>query len=155
MWNFTELRACLLPYLEKTLNDVDKIVYAREFDIKEWVISVYTKLCFRTEPLNNEEAEKVGLKGVLLVFHLREDKGPLSYCGIAVDPGPVGLQIWDKDCHIPCCTLTSSLQGVAIIWLWSYKHHPPNQGLGDLRMLLDFGRALGVRVNPLLALYLP
>ncbi|KEP50070.1 BTB/POZ domain protein [Rhizoctonia solani 123E] len=82
MWNFTELRACLLPHLDGNLDDVDKIVYAREFDIKEWIIPAYIKLCHRTKPLNSEEAEKIGLKGAMLVFRLRESyiSAGCQYC---------------------------------------------------------------------------
>ncbi|KAG8750226.1 hypothetical protein FRC11_010620, partial [Ceratobasidium sp. 423] len=76
MWNFAELRACLLSYLEQNLDDVGKIAYAREFDIKEWVAPAYVRLCRRTEPLNTEEAERIDMNGVLLVFRLREDKRP-------------------------------------------------------------------------------
>ncbi|EUC54163.1 BTB/POZ domain protein [Rhizoctonia solani AG-3 Rhs1AP] len=74
MWNFTELRTYLLPYLEEGLDDVDKIVYAREFDVKEWIIPAYTKLYRRAEPLNSEEAEKLGFKTAMLIFRLREEK---------------------------------------------------------------------------------
>ncbi|CAE6469482.1 unnamed protein product [Rhizoctonia solani] len=35
MFKFLELRTSLLPLAEKSLNDVDKIVFARKFDIKE------------------------------------------------------------------------------------------------------------------------
>ncbi|CAE6499026.1 unnamed protein product [Rhizoctonia solani] len=35
MFNFPELRSSLLPIAEKNLDDVDRIVFAREFDIKE------------------------------------------------------------------------------------------------------------------------
>ncbi|KAG8695798.1 hypothetical protein FRC11_001208, partial [Ceratobasidium sp. 423] len=34
MLNFSELRAHLLPLAEKSLDDIDKIVFAREFDIQ-------------------------------------------------------------------------------------------------------------------------
>ncbi|CAE6445259.1 unnamed protein product [Rhizoctonia solani] len=78
MWNFRELREYLIPHLERGLDDIDKLVYAREFDIKEWVAPAYIRLCCRTEPLNSEEAEKIGLKGVLLIFRLREKKDPVN-----------------------------------------------------------------------------
>ncbi|CAE6424807.1 unnamed protein product [Rhizoctonia solani] len=35
MFDFSDLRAYLLPLAEKNLDDVDKIIFAREFDIKE------------------------------------------------------------------------------------------------------------------------
>ncbi|KAJ1305386.1 hypothetical protein OPQ81_000401 [Rhizoctonia solani] len=78
MWNFTELQACLLPYLEENLNDVDKIVCAREFDIREWTIPAYIRICRRPEPLKSEEAEKIGLRGMLLILRLRDIKDPAT-----------------------------------------------------------------------------
>ncbi|KAG8683650.1 hypothetical protein FRC11_013258, partial [Ceratobasidium sp. 423] len=74
MWNFKELRQYLLPYLEKCLDDIDKIVYAREFDIKEWITPAYTRLYRRTEPLSTEEATKIGFESAMLIFRLREEK---------------------------------------------------------------------------------
>ncbi|KAG8723073.1 hypothetical protein FRC11_002565, partial [Ceratobasidium sp. 423] len=35
MWNFSDLRAFLLPLAEKHLSDIDKILFAREFNIKD------------------------------------------------------------------------------------------------------------------------
>ncbi|CAE6480061.1 unnamed protein product [Rhizoctonia solani] len=84
MWNFTELRKRLLPRLEKLLSDVDKIVYAREFDIEGWVTPAYIRLYRRVEPLNTEEAEKLGFKIAMLIFRLREEKYSAAYqqcCG--------------------------------------------------------------------------
>ncbi|CAE6408943.1 unnamed protein product [Rhizoctonia solani] len=37
IFNFSELRIFLFPLAEKNLNDVDKITFAKEFDIKEWL----------------------------------------------------------------------------------------------------------------------
>ncbi|KAG8771314.1 hypothetical protein FRC12_003689 [Ceratobasidium sp. 428] len=71
MWNFGELRDLLVPLTEKTLNDVDKIVYAREFG-----------LCMRNTSLTKEEAEKVGFDSLLIISHLRE-KARLTYTSSA------------------------------------------------------------------------
>ncbi|KAL5633899.1 hypothetical protein ACGC1H_005927 [Rhizoctonia solani] len=84
MWNFTELRATLLPMLERSLNDVDKIVYAREFGIEGWITPAYIKLYRREEPLSTEEAEKIGFTSAMLIFRLREERYSASYqqcCG--------------------------------------------------------------------------
>ncbi|CAE6470334.1 hypothetical protein ACGC1H_005939 [Rhizoctonia solani] len=72
MFDFSELRAYLLPLAEKTLNDVDKIVFAREFDIKEWLTPAHVRLCQRAEPLSEEEANKLGVQSVLIISHMRE-----------------------------------------------------------------------------------
>ncbi|CAE7101906.1 unnamed protein product, partial [Rhizoctonia solani] len=87
MWNFTELRAYLLPYLENNLSDADKVVYAHEFDMKEWIIPAYIRLCRRAEPLSSEEAEKLGFKAAMMIFRLREERYLLTdqrCCGRAM-----------------------------------------------------------------------
>jgi hypothetical protein len=78
MWNFVELRACLIPLAEKVLGDVDKIVCAREFHVDQWTTPAYIKLCQREEPLTSEEAAKIGLEGTLLIFRIRERPGGYS-----------------------------------------------------------------------------
>ncbi|KAF8600059.1 hypothetical protein BDV93DRAFT_398060, partial [Ceratobasidium sp. AG-I] len=72
-WNFSELRAYLIPLAEKVLNDVDKIAFAREIDVKDWLAPVLTRLCQRKEPLNSEEAFKLGVDSLLLVSRIREE----------------------------------------------------------------------------------
>ncbi|EUC54321.1 BTB domain protein, partial [Rhizoctonia solani AG-3 Rhs1AP] len=72
MFNFSELRAFLLPLAEKSLADVDKIVFAREFDIKEWLAPAFVRLCQREERLNVEEARKLEVDSVLMISHMRE-----------------------------------------------------------------------------------
>lgn len=73
MWNFADLRAYLMPLAEKVLGDVDKIVFAREFQVDKWITPAYINLCRRTEPINSEEAAKIGLDGVLLISRTREE----------------------------------------------------------------------------------
>ncbi|KDN37628.1 hypothetical protein RSAG8_10033, partial [Rhizoctonia solani AG-8 WAC10335] len=72
MFNFSELRAYLLPLAEKSLGDADKIVFAREFNIKEWLVPAYTRLCEREERLSVEEARKLEVDSVLMISHIRE-----------------------------------------------------------------------------------
>ncbi|CAE6527490.1 unnamed protein product [Rhizoctonia solani] len=72
MFDFSELRGYLLPLAEKNLGDVDKIVFAREFNIKEWHVPAYTQLCQREERLSIEEARKLEVDSVLMISHLRE-----------------------------------------------------------------------------------
>ncbi|KAL5633918.1 hypothetical protein ACGC1H_005942 [Rhizoctonia solani] len=72
MFNFSELRTFLLPLAEQNLNDVDKIVFAREFDIKEWLAPAHVRLCQREEYLSGEEARKLGVESVLIISRMRE-----------------------------------------------------------------------------------
>ncbi|KAH7338055.1 hypothetical protein B0J17DRAFT_628618 [Rhizoctonia solani] len=72
MFNFSELRAYLLPLAEKGLGDADKIVFAREFNIKEWLVPAYTRLCQREEHLSVAEARKLEVDSVLMISQVRE-----------------------------------------------------------------------------------
>ncbi|CAE6432748.1 unnamed protein product, partial [Rhizoctonia solani] len=72
MFNFSELRSSLLPLAEQNLGDVDKIVFSREFDMKEWLVPAYTRLCQREELLSVEEATKLEVRDVLMISHMRE-----------------------------------------------------------------------------------
>ncbi|CAE6480049.1 unnamed protein product [Rhizoctonia solani] len=70
--DFSELRTYLLPLAEQNLGDVDKIIFAREFDITEWLAPAHVHLCQREEPLSTEEARKLGVDSVLIVWRMRE-----------------------------------------------------------------------------------
>ncbi|KAH7338057.1 hypothetical protein B0J17DRAFT_660599 [Rhizoctonia solani] len=70
--NFSELRAFLLPLAEENLDDVDKIVFAREFDINEWLVPAHVRLCKREEHLSFEEARKLQVDSVLMISQIRE-----------------------------------------------------------------------------------
>lgn len=79
MWNFADLRACLLPLAEELLSDVNKIMFAREFDIKDWLVPAHVKLCQRAEPLTTDEATKLGLHSLLMISRMREQpRGTLA-----------------------------------------------------------------------------
>lgn len=74
MWNFADLRSYLVPLAEKLLGDVDKIVFAREFDVKDWLAPAHTRLCQRKEPLTSEEASKLGVDSLLLINRIQGEK---------------------------------------------------------------------------------
>ncbi|KAG9098533.1 hypothetical protein FRC07_010618, partial [Ceratobasidium sp. 392] len=60
-WNFEELYSGLLPIAEEELDDVDKVVVARECDIKEWLVNALTRLVRqRVAPFTTDEAIKLG-----------------------------------------------------------------------------------------------
>ncbi|CAE6424814.1 unnamed protein product [Rhizoctonia solani] len=72
MFDFSDLCAYLLPLAEKNLDDADKIMFAREFDIKEWLAPAHIRLCKRDAVLSTEEANKLGVNSVLLIWRMRE-----------------------------------------------------------------------------------
>ncbi|CAE6524002.1 unnamed protein product [Rhizoctonia solani] len=70
MFNFSKLRKYLLPLVEKNLEDVDKIVLSREFDIQEWLVPAHVRLCQRQQPLSGEEANKLGVQSTLIIMRM-------------------------------------------------------------------------------------
>ncbi|CAE6470321.1 hypothetical protein ACGC1H_005947 [Rhizoctonia solani] len=106
MFNFSELRTHLLPLAEKNLGDVDKIVFAREFDLKEWLAPAYTRLCQREERLSIEEAVKLEVRSVLMISHMREQYRSL---GSAIVPGNYycyscsGMRYYNTSTHCKHC----------------------------------------------------
>lgn len=72
LFKFSELRAHLLPLAEKNLDDVDKITFAREFNVKKWLAPAHIRLCQREKPLTTEEARKLGVDSVLILWRMRE-----------------------------------------------------------------------------------
>ncbi|CUA75514.1 hypothetical protein RSOLAG22IIIB_11796 [Rhizoctonia solani] len=72
MWNFSDLRGYLLPLVETALSDIDKIIFAREFDIQSWLAPAHRNLCERPEPITTEEARKLGVDSLLLISRMRE-----------------------------------------------------------------------------------
>ncbi|KDN37627.1 hypothetical protein RSAG8_10032, partial [Rhizoctonia solani AG-8 WAC10335] len=75
---FSDIRGYLLPLAEKNLDDVDKIAFAREFDIKEWLVPALVRLCKRDAVLSIEEARKLELDSILLIWRMREQHRSLS-----------------------------------------------------------------------------
>ncbi|KAL5633905.1 hypothetical protein ACGC1H_005933 [Rhizoctonia solani] len=86
MFDFSELRAYLLPLAEEKLGDVDKIVFAREFDIKEWLAPAHIRLCQRDDHLSIEEARKLEVDSVLMISRLREQHRTQSNVAVSGHP---------------------------------------------------------------------
>ncbi|KAF8695823.1 hypothetical protein RHS03_07885, partial [Rhizoctonia solani] len=100
MWNFADLRTFLLPLAEKHLSDIDKILFAREFDIKDWLAPVHIRLCERQEKLTTEEARKLGVDSILLVARL----GAQGSTKPVLNPGAV------RDVHVLATCIMMALE---------------------------------------------
>ncbi|QRV78386.1 The BTB (BR-C, ttk and bab)/POZ (Pox virus and Zinc finger) domain [Ceratobasidium sp. AG-Ba] len=74
MWNFAELCAYLMPLAEKVLSDVDKIVFARESKVIDWLVPAHVRICLRKDKINSEEARKLGIDSLLFISRFREDQ---------------------------------------------------------------------------------
>ncbi|KAL5633897.1 hypothetical protein ACGC1H_005925 [Rhizoctonia solani] len=76
LWRFSELRAFLLDLADRLLGDVDRIAFAKEFGLKEWLLTPHVNLCQRDQQLNLEEAKKIGIDSLLIINNLREEFPP-------------------------------------------------------------------------------
>ncbi|KAH7338078.1 hypothetical protein B0J17DRAFT_628633 [Rhizoctonia solani] len=76
MWNFPDLRAYLLLRAAEILDDIGKIEFANEFNIKEWLLPAYMNLCRRSKSPTIDEATRLGVHGLLVGFRLREHYRP-------------------------------------------------------------------------------
>jgi hypothetical protein len=74
MWNFAELYAHLINVAERNFTSSEKILFAREFELDQWIIPAHIQLCRRHSPLNSEEAEHIGLSSLLFISRIREEK---------------------------------------------------------------------------------
>ena len=54
------------------LDPIDKICYANQCDIPEWLFTAYKELSQRSAPLEVSEAERIGLTTTILVAKARE-----------------------------------------------------------------------------------
>ncbi|QRV78382.1 The BTB (BR-C, ttk and bab)/POZ (Pox virus and Zinc finger) domain [Ceratobasidium sp. AG-Ba] len=81
MWDFAELRDYLMPLAEEALSDVDRIAFAREFNLADWMVPAHANLCLRKEKITTQEASKLGIESLLFISRFREDypKQP-PYC---------------------------------------------------------------------------
>ncbi|KAG8700089.1 hypothetical protein FRC08_004930 [Ceratobasidium sp. 394] len=73
MWDFADLCAYLKPLAERALSDVDKVVFAREFKVAEWLAPAHAKLCLREAKITTQEAAKLGLDSLLFISRFREE----------------------------------------------------------------------------------
>ncbi|KAG8774816.1 hypothetical protein FRC12_001799 [Ceratobasidium sp. 428] len=72
-WNFEDLYNNLVLFAQDKLDDIDKVVLARECGIKQWLEPAHTKLCQRREPFTTDEAAKLGLDSLLLILRIRDE----------------------------------------------------------------------------------
>ncbi|KAG8744330.1 hypothetical protein FRC10_010310 [Ceratobasidium sp. 414] len=83
MWNFEDLCASLLSTAKRVLNNTDKIVFAHEFNVKEWLVPAYVKFYQRNKPPTTQEARKLGVDALLFISRLREER--LAFSGFTIE----------------------------------------------------------------------
>jgi len=74
-FDFDKVRKRAIKEIENSQPPVDpvtKVMLANKHDIPQWLQASYVSLCERSEPLEEEEAEKLGLSMTVKVAKLRE-----------------------------------------------------------------------------------
>ncbi|CEL53667.1 hypothetical protein RSOLAG1IB_06522 [Rhizoctonia solani AG-1 IB] len=72
LWQFSKLQKFLLSFTWRSFGDVDRVAFAKEFGLKEWLFAPLVNLCQRDEPLALGEARKIGVDSLSLISRLRE-----------------------------------------------------------------------------------
>ena len=71
-WGFASLRKLALKSIRPPTSH-DKLVLARTYSVKEWVLPALTALCSRSLPLCLDEARQMDIEDVILVAAVREE----------------------------------------------------------------------------------
>lgn len=75
MWCCDRLFALAISKLDTLITDpVLKIVLAKLYGIKDWLIPAYFELATRTQPLALDEAHKLGMESVVKLNEVRESR---------------------------------------------------------------------------------
>lgn len=70
-WEFMSLHQLAIERLSSITSAVDKLIIGRQYDLPQWLLSAYTELCERREPLTLEEGRKLGVDDVVIISHVR------------------------------------------------------------------------------------
>ncbi|TRM68876.1 hypothetical protein BD626DRAFT_2009 [Schizophyllum amplum] len=73
-WSINSLRSLAIREIEPKASPVDKVVIAREFHLKSWLLPAFTDICDASEWLNHDEAERLGLSTVVDIGRIREQQ---------------------------------------------------------------------------------
>ncbi|KAI5890028.1 uncharacterized protein SCHCODRAFT_02749871 [Schizophyllum commune H4-8] len=73
-WSVASLRQVAIREIEPKATPVDKIVLARKFGLGEtWLLPAFVALCRSSEPLEYEDAERLGLRSVLEIVRINRE----------------------------------------------------------------------------------
>jgi hypothetical protein len=84
LWDFVEVRNLAIEQLTShagSLDCIERILFARQFDVSAWLQSGYVELARRKAFISSEEAEKIGWKTALQICELREAKTVSTFSG--------------------------------------------------------------------------
>ena len=75
MWEFHTLRTAAIDHLtilSGSIDPVEKLVLATQFEIKGWMLPTLLKLAQRAEPISMEEGRRMGFETALKLSAVRE-----------------------------------------------------------------------------------
>lgn len=89
MWSFKDIRKLAISELtEQSVEPVEKVLLARACSVPGWLRAGYNTLARRPDVLSLEEAERIGYRTAVRLFHVREQilkvesaKNPYRYLG--------------------------------------------------------------------------
>jgi hypothetical protein len=71
--DFTAVREDTISILgNERIDPIDKILLAEKYDVPSWLAPAYRSLCKRSQPIEEHEAERIGLKKTVLLARARE-----------------------------------------------------------------------------------
>lgn len=75
-------QAASIRKLRKQLDGdpIERILLAKEYGIKDWLLGAYDQLISRKEPLTLEEGSTLGLDCTIKIMHVREEEIPKRIC---------------------------------------------------------------------------
>jgi hypothetical protein len=71
-WNFPSMRSLAVRHLFSLTTPVDRVVLVQNYDIEHWLRPAYQAICEREEWLSEQEGERLGLRAVLKIGHVRQ-----------------------------------------------------------------------------------
>ncbi|KIK19623.1 hypothetical protein PISMIDRAFT_682942 [Pisolithus microcarpus 441] len=75
MWDFHGLRNAAIQHLDvssQSLNPIDKVELALQYDIREWLLPALLALARRSAPISVEEGRRIGFENALKLASVRE-----------------------------------------------------------------------------------
>ncbi|KAI6040629.1 hypothetical protein EDC04DRAFT_1460135 [Pisolithus marmoratus] len=78
MWEFTSLRTAAISWLDTSdaspcrSSHVERVMFAMQYGIKEWLLPSLLALAQRPEPISVEEGRQLGIETALKLASVRE-----------------------------------------------------------------------------------
>jgi hypothetical protein len=135
MWEFVDIRERAIQELnllkgEMGMGSIEKIEYARCFDLKEWLLEGYTELLKRAMTITNDEAERLGWKTAAKLLLLRE-----QYL-LTVDPAYTCGGCGGNSCAVPGNLYTACTPRYGGSYLCGKRINEPNRDQHDFTTAL-------------------